>query len=554
MSATRSRGARPKIVPTPKAPTPKVLTPKVPTPKVPTPKVDAEPKKPLDVGTLIASLLGRRTVGTCPPWPPDVFAVAASLMRRTSAYVEIVERWRPPTGFGEHCRTVGAAWRECWMRREPPPPDVVTAWRALSAQRDVPVGTPRPTLALVDPLAHLLAYSDETAHDVGTTSRHPFVRDAELLLALSGSLGREVSAQAVTVLPKIHTPRAGMTLRSLSHHLAVIEAPDVTPHWASRPARDRPIDRLSALLLPWPLEMSPRAFHFGATTSGHWAEGHGMFRYEAAPFPQAQALEAIEEANRRAASPIDVVVLPEQALTEDEAIELAEASGVTVIAGVHGGPNARENASIVVDPQWARGPRSRGHGVSRFRQQKHHRWCLDAGQIRRYGLGARLDPSSAHAYWEDIALGRREVYFHAFDDDLTYSVLVCEDLARQDPLADVLRAVGPSLIFALLLDGPQLVHRWPARYAAVLAEDPGSSVLTLTSYGMAQLSRPPSPAIALFGDGSTGAITELALAPGAVGLVVTLARRDTTEVTADSRKARSHALVIESVLDVHRRF
>ena len=43
----------------------------------------------------------------------------------------------------------------------------------------------------------------------------------------------------------------------------------------------------------------------------------------------------------------------------------------------------------------------------------------------------------------------------------------------------------------LLLDGPQLTSRWAARYASVLADDPGSAVMTLTSYGMVQRSRPP---------------------------------------------------------------
>jgi hypothetical protein len=53
-----------------------------------------------------------------------------------------------------------------------------------------------------------------------------------------------------------------------------------------------------------------------------------------------------------------------------------------------------------------------------------------------------------------------------------------------------------------LLDGPQLSSRWAARYAGVLADDPGSAVLTLTSLGMAQRSRPPgldpSPVVALW--------------------------------------------------------
>jgi len=33
--------------------------------------------------------------------------------------------------------------------------------------------------------------------------------------------------------------------------------------------------------------------------------------------------------------------------------------------------------------------------------------------------------------------------------------LVCEDLARPDPVANIVRAVGPNLVIALLMDGPQ---------------------------------------------------------------------------------------------------
>ena len=62
--------------------------------------------------------------------------------------------------------------------------------------------------------------------------------------------------------------------------------------------------------------------------------------------------------------------------------------------------------------------------------------------------------------------------------------------AEPEPAAELIRAVGPNLLIALLMDGPQLSNRWPARYAAVLAEDPGTSVLTLTSLGMAERSRP----------------------------------------------------------------
>jgi hypothetical protein len=42
----------------------------------------------------------------------------------------------------------------------------------------------------------------------------------------------------------------------------------------------------------------------------------------------------------------------------------------------------------------------------------------------------------------------------------------------------------------LLLDGPQLGSRWTARHASVVADDPGSAAITLTSYGMVRAAGP----------------------------------------------------------------
>jgi hypothetical protein len=62
-------------------------------------------------------------------------------------------------------------------------------------------------------------------------------------------------------------------------------------------------------------------------------------------------------------------------------------------------------------------------------------------------------------------------------EGITLVSLVCEDLARLDEVADLLRAIGPTLVVTTLLDGPQLASRWTARYASVLADDPGFAVV-----------------------------------------------------------------------------
>lgn len=112
-------------------------------------------------------------------------------------------------------------------------------------------------------------------------------------------------------------------------------------------------------------------------------------------------------------------------------------------------------------------------------------------------------------------------------------------------MADIIRAVGPNLVMALLMDGPQTKERWAARYATVLADDPGCSVLSLTSSGMAQLSRPAtgpsrSRVVALWKDAFRGA-TEIELPAGCDAVAVSLSIRYREEFTADGRGEDSNA-------------
>ena len=127
-----------------------------------------------------------------------------------------------------------------------------------------------------------------------------------------------------------------------------------------------------------------------------------------------------------------------------------------------------------------------------IRQSKHHRWSLDDVQIRQYHLANALQPHIR--WWEAMEVPRRSVQFVELAGAVTMTSLICEDLAQADEVASVIRSVGPTIVVAPLLDGPQLSSRWGARYAGVLADDPGSAVVTLTSFGMTQRSRPPGRA------------------------------------------------------------
>lgn len=123
-------------------------------------------------------------------------------------------------------------------------------------------------------------------------------------------------------------------------------------------------------------------------------------------------------------------------------------------------------------------------------------------------------------------------------DERRMTVLICEDLARADPAMPVLRAVGPNLVVALLMDGPQLDSRWPARYATVLADDPGSSVLTITCAGMVDRSNymqaNPRRSVGLWRH-ANGHMQELFLPKQHYGLLLTLRSVEEEQFSLDHR-------------------
>jgi hypothetical protein len=171
-----------------------------------------------------------------------------------------------------------------------------------------------------------------------------------------------------------------------------------------------------------------------------------------------------------------------------------------------------------------------------IRQNKHHRWSLDRSQILQYHLGGILHPDIRWSEAMDVPRLRVEFIEVA---ELTMVSLVCEDLAQNDDVATLIRSVGPTLVLTALLDGPQLASRWAARYASVLADDPGSAVLTLTSFGMVQRSRPhgrqPSPIIALWKDPGSG-VRGIPLEAGAHGVVLSVCMSRATRRSADGRR------------------
>jgi hypothetical protein len=189
---------------------------------------------------------------------------------------------------------------------------------------------------------------------------------------------------------------------------------------------------------------------------------------------------------------VDVVILPEGAVDEtviDDLEALLDCHRVAyLLTGVRQSspPPGRLPGNWVhtgVSPRLEKGGPVPGSGERQWfhiRQDKHHRWSLDEAQVNQYHLGGALHPHIR--WWEATDVPRRTISFMEAHE-LTIALLVCEDLAQSDSVAQVIRSVGPSLLITPLLDGPQLSSRWSARYASVFADDPGSAVFTLTSYG-----------------------------------------------------------------------
>jgi hypothetical protein len=316
---------------------------------------------------------------------------------------------------------------------------------------------------------------------------------------------------------------------------------DVKAKWVEWPYRKKRCFNL--LLAPWPLKVHPKDFKSITPAEAglrDMPKKFGFFGYEPPLNVDKHPLK-LRKMLKNAEMIVDEihgVVFPELALTSEQYKRIKTTlmrRGIFLICGVRKPPTSSGKAGknyLQFDIPVGRAP------TKPIEQNKHHRWRLDKRQIVQYGLGSCLDVD--RNWWEHISIKGREINFVVLDDWLTVCALICEDLARQDPVSEIVRAVGPNLVIALLMDGPQLASRWPARYATVLADDPGSSVLTLTSVGMSELSRPPSNptssrAIALWKDAKTGDAISIELPPNKDGAILSLSCELETEWSADGR-------------------
>jgi hypothetical protein len=493
-------------------------------------------------------------------WPPDVFALTNVVLARADGfrYALSVLDW-PPRRWGDRSQAVehaGRRWSAWAETRTGALPDLVAEeWRTLRQGAEVPIED----LAagrlhqLCEALLTLHAIADEAcaglgvALDSSTGQGCVYRARGRELLACTGSLAR-IDARLLRVLPKVMTPPIG---RLAFSRYACVQGPGIDARWHKIPARHRGADLRSEyatlLMLPWPLRVHASDFHPVGEVHRPDKDPYGFFEFAPAEGLDLDLLDRVLVAARQEAGSVDVVLLPESAVDEREldGLEaLLERHGVvSLVAGIRQtrpppGSFPGNWLHMGFNPGLEKGgplPTERRAPWFHLRQNKHHRWSLDEGQVEQYHLGAALHPHIR--WWEAMDVPPLGVHFVEVAE-LVLTSLVCEDLAHNDDIAQLIRSVGPTVVFNVLLDGPQLSSRWTARYASVLADDPGSAVLTLTSYGMVERSRPhrrePSRVVALEKDPTRG-IREISLEPGAHGVMVTVCMDRATRYTADRR-------------------
>jgi len=353
----------------------------------------------------------------------------------------------------------------------------------------------------------------------------------------------DLPAHKGSIISKQRAPQVGSGFNSTAHYLSYHDS-EVSCSLYTADNRIGSIKNIKVLILPWPLEVRSGFFkpaRLKKELTFTCAEEFGYFSYtNLSPPKHTDVIKVL-----RSAGKIDFLVFPEATMSKKEFLNLisklhksaSKDSSLQlpeiIICGVyeHSQYNWSKNLALLT----FKDTKSNEY-LQIIEQSKHHRWGLDSTQINTYSIQNKLDTNKK--WWEAIDINDRTLKSLLVDEKFTVSALICEDLARQEPVMDVIRAAGPNFVVALLLDGPQLVQRWSSRYASSLADDPGSSVLSVTAKGMVDRTNKVlgtnSKVVALWKDRVKG-YKELELSEGNDALLLTLECIKDQEYTLDGR-------------------
>lgn len=492
-------------------------------------------------------------------WPPDVFALTSMLLKMTGLYRYAVSPY--PGKKGEPCVWVDKDNRAAKTSRE---------WYKwiLGLSEDFPEDLRKSREILFDErnkinfydfdissetckaIFHLHAVADTACSNFGLPAAPGIYINqihflANTLLGLTGTLSRLPRRHGI-VLPKMRAPQSGLTLRSFSHHLTFHQT-EMDIRWRTIPWNYQDYRAINIMVIPAPYDVPSRSFRRCAAYPGNktGVQNFDYFEYTSEEPLDVSSVAALLRKAHKEVERVHMIVFPEAALTHSDLDKLKAALQSEIrapyqmpmlITGVWGGKDRSERRNQAVLSAFF------ANKWYDLRQDKHHRWKLDEAQIKRYSLAERLTVESQ--WWEGIDLRHRSLTFLAPNGWLTLCPLICEDLAQLEPVSDVIRGVGPTLVVALLMDGPQRKDRWSARYAGVLVDDPGTSVLTVTCLGMALRSKitgmPEDRTVALWRDQQTG-WEPIELEKGDEAILLTISAKWKEEFTADGRSDHCNA-------------
>ncbi|MDH4273052.1 MAG: hypothetical protein OEW18_13855, partial [Candidatus Aminicenantes bacterium] len=318
-------------------------------------------------------------------WPPNVFALTSSLLAESGAYRLAVSPpkgkvWpRNPDFWTAELPDIANKVRAYAVGRDSAPPAFRKCWESLEKGKGLGVDSlvkPR-QWKTCESILYLHAIADEACRGLGVPTGWPMSTAAEVdfsirayyLLSRHGTLAN-INPDLVRVLPKLHTPQVGATLRSFSHHLTTT-ASEVSINWQLVPSGLRP-DRetINVMLFPFPYEIRPTDFKGVGESS--------FFQFSSAQSLNVGRIVRLIEEGRSRVGAIDMIVFPEASLSCRDLSRLQgrlrkEVQMPIILAGVRkppsGGTLGSNYAEFIV--------RISERALYSGKQYKHHRWCLD---------------------------------------------------------------------------------------------------------------------------------------------------------------------------------
>ena len=233
--------------------------------------------------------------------------------------------------------------------------------------------------------------------------------------------------------------------------------------------------------------IKPNAFHKAPSNYGlRLPKRVDLFEYDISfqASDVERAIELIKEAERTVGKVHGVIL--EVSMSIDHFKDMQQKAQAVfdiplLIAGI-GGPNASKLGTneVAISTDADEDP---------ITQSKHHRWRLDHEQAKSYGISHCLPEKPENgAWWEGI---HRRPYLRILQRKRLDGVLrphLRGSRQTRSAFGDgTLR--WPKSRDSAFAGRAADIDRWPAHYATVLADDPRSSVLTLTSAGMVDLAR-----------------------------------------------------------------